>query len=296
LHRRQWNVPDIAIPARLADYAGRSDEQQAWLTQLPARVAELTERWSLAVGEPFEPGGVAAWVAPARQGTHDYVLKVGFRHYEAEHEADGLRTWNGNGAVHLHDAFVTDDTAAMLLERCVPGTGLEQRAGHEQDEVIATLLRRLWIEPPQPSPFRPLQQLCDDWADAFERKRAAGRVTIDPGLARTGVELFRTLSASADRTVVLCTDLHAENVLAAQREPWLVIDPKPYVGDPTYDPLQHMLNRADALRADPHALVNRMAALCELDADRLQQWLFARCVEESPDWPGLDDVARQLAP
>ncbi len=289
-------MADIAIPARLAEYAGRNGEQGAWLTRLPARVAEFTERWSLVVGEPFEPGGVTAWVAPARQGDREYVLKVGFRHYEAEHEAAGLRVWNGNGAVRLHDAFDTDDTTAMLLERCVPGTGLEQCDGPEQDEVIAALLCRLWIEPPQTSPFRPLQQLCDDWADAFERKRAAGRATIDPGLARTGIEIFRALPASAERNVVLCTDLHAQNVLAAQREPWLVIDPKPYVGDPTYDPLQHMLNRRDALRADPHALVNRMAALCELDADRLRLWLFARCVEESPEWPDLDDVARRLAP
>ncbi len=256
----------------------------------------MTERWSLALGEPFEPGGVAAWVAPARQGERDCVLKVAFRHYEAEHEADGLRVWNGDGAVRLHDSVTTDDTVGMLLERCVPGTGLEQRDGREQDEVIAALLRRLWIDPPASSPFRPLQKMCDDWADAFERKRAEGGVTIDAGLARAGIELFRALPTSADRNVLLCTDLHAENVLAAQREPWLVIDPKPYVGDPTYDPVQHMLNRADALHADPDALVQRMAELCELDAGRLRLWLFARCVEESRDWPGLDDIARRLAP
>jgi streptomycin 6-kinase len=289
-------VPDITIPARLAEYAARRDEQRAWLARLPERVGELTERWSLVVGEPFEPGGVAAWVAPARQGDDDLVLKVAFRHCEAEHEADGLRTWNGAGAVQLHASFDADDTVGMLLERCRPGTGLDQRTGHEQDGVIAALLRRLWIEPETPHLFRPLQQMCNDWADAFERKQADGRVTIDPGLARAGIELFRTLPASAERNVLLATDLHAENVLAAQREPWLVIDPKPYVGDPTYDPLQHMLNCADALHADPDALLRRMAELCDLDADRLRLWLFARCVEATTEWPGLDEVARQLAP
>ena len=39
--------------------------------------------------------------------------------------------------------------------------------------------------------------------------------------------------------------------LAAQPEPWLVIDPKPYVGDPAYDLLQHMLNCEDRLAAHP---------------------------------------------
>jgi streptomycin 6-kinase len=39
-------------------------------------------------------------------------------------------------------------------------------------------------------------------------------------------------------------------VLAARRELWLMIDPKPYVGDPTYDVPQHMVNCDARLRAD----------------------------------------------
>jgi streptomycin 6-kinase len=108
--------------------------------------------------------------------------------------------------------------------------------------------------------------------------------------------LFRALPATAERNVLLCTDLHAENVLAAQREPWLVIDPKPYVGDPTYDPLQHLLNCPQRLREDPRGLVRRMAELLGLDRERLLLWLFARCVQESADWPSLGEVARRVAP
>jgi streptomycin 6-kinase len=95
---------------------------------------------------------------------------------------------------------------------------------------------------------------------------------------------------------VLCTDLHAGNVLAAQREPWLVIDPKPYVGDPCYDVLQHMLNCLTRLRRDPDDLVTRISDLGGVDRERVRLWLFARCVQESPDWPNLADVARRLAP
>ncbi len=108
--------------------------------------------------------------------------------------------------------------------------------------------------------------------------------------------LFRELPASADRQVLLCTDLHARNVLAAERQPWLVIDPKPYVGDPTYDALQHVLNCDVRLHSDPHRLVARMAALLDLEPDRLRLWLFARCVQESPDSPTLAETARRLAP
>jgi len=119
---------------------------------------------------------------------------------------------------------------------------------------------------------------------------------LDPGLARAGIALFRELPATADTRVLLCTDLHAGNVLAAAREPWLAIDPKPHVGDPAYDPLQHMLNCEERLHADPRGLARRMAALLDLDPDRVLSWLFARCVQESAEWPALADVARTIAP
>jgi Aminoglycoside/hydroxyurea antibiotic resistance kinase len=106
--------------------------------------------------------------------------------------------------------------------------------------------------------------------------------------------LFRSLPPDADRAVLLVTDLHAGNVLAARPEPWLVIDPKPYVGDPAYDPTQHLLNCAERLHADPAGLAARMAHLLEVDPVRLRRWLFARCVLESPGDPALADVARRL--
>jgi streptomycin 6-kinase len=85
--------------------------------------------------------------------------------------------------------------------------------------------------------------------------------------------------------VLLVTDLHAGNVLAASREPWLVIDPKPYVGDPAYDVLQHLLNDPARLTADPRGFVARVAGLAGLDADRVEAWLLARCVVEAAWWP-----------
>jgi streptomycin 6-kinase len=142
--------------------------------------------------------------------------------------------------------------------------------------------------------MRSLQEMCDAWAEEFEQHQREGLVDLDPGLARDGIALFRALPATAERHVVLCTDLHAENVLAAQREPWLVIDPNPYVGDPTYDVLQHMLDCDERLRGDARGL--RMADLLDLDRERLLLWLFARCVQESPGWPRVADVARAVAP
>ena len=127
-------------------------------------------------------------------------------------------------------------------------------------------------------------------------RAAACQLRLDPGLARAGIALFRELPATATSQVLLCTDLHAGNVLAAAREPWLAIDPKPHVGDPAYDPLQHMLNCDERLRSDPHGLARRMAGLLGLDPGRVLLWLFARCVQESPEWPALAAVAKSVAP
>lgn len=99
-------------------------------------------------------------------------------------------------------------------------------------------------------------------------------------MARAGIELFRALPRTADRTALLYNDLRPENVLAARREPWLAIDPKPYLGDPTYDALQHMLNHPDRPATDPRGLVKRMAGLLDLEPSRLRDWLFARSMHE----------------
>jgi streptomycin 6-kinase len=293
-------VSDLPLPQNLADSIASSEDPQrrAWLDQLPGIVRGLARDWGLELGAPFQPGGQCSWVAPAR--TADgvrLVLKVGWLHPEAEREAEALRFWDGNGAVRLHADQTLGDTVALLLERCEPGTLLSELAEPRQDEVVCALLLRLWREPPAGHGFASLQAMCAAWADEADEAlaRPGARAALDRGLVRAGLELFRTLPASADRQVLLATDLHAENILAAQREPWLLVDPKPHVGDPAYDALQHMLN-CDRLFTDPAGLARRLADLLELQRDRLLLWLFARIVQESPGQPELGQLATRLAP
>ncbi len=290
----------LPIPRNLAETAARvgRDDLDDWIAALPVVVSDLAKRWQLHLDAPYEPGGQCSWVAPVRTAAgEELVLKVGWHHPEAAHEADGLRVWDGDGAVRLHEAETFDHTCALLLERCTPGTPLGRSMSEpEQDVIVAGLLHRLWKQPPAGHPFRALWTMCDEWADEFERDLARSPGGVDPGLAREAMMLFRQLPRTAEHDVLLCTDLHAENVLAAEREPWLVVDPKPYVGDPTYDPLQHMLNCDGRLTRDPGGFARRMAALLDLDAERLTHWLFARCVQECLDRPTLYDVARRIAP
>ncbi len=283
----------LRLPRHLA-HTARREGRQAWLASLPGLVEEAADLWSLTVGEPFQPGGSTAWVAPVRDaGGAGLVLKIIWPHPEAAHEAAALRAWAGQGAVRLHAARDFVGARALLIERCRPGTALSARPETEQDPVIAALLRRLWITPARGHPFPSLRQMCRQWAGELE---AAALDPLDPGLARAGLALWEELPDSTGNEVLLCTDLHAGNVLAASREPWLVIDPKPHVGDPAYDLLQHLLNCPGRLRSGPRGLARRMAGLAGLDPDRVLAWLFARCVLESPGQPALAEVARAIAP
>jgi streptomycin 6-kinase len=292
----------LTVPKYLAETARRDQGVREWITALPSIVADLADRWSLQVGEPFQPGGQCSWTAPVTgtAGT-GLVLKIGYRSPGGEErdEAAGLQVWAGNGAVRLQAAADSEVAYALLIERCLPGTPLGQAVPEpEQDLVVAALLRRLWAQPHAAYPFRTLAQMCAAWAREFERDYAAAAPAgrIDAGLARAGIALFRELPESADSQVLLCTDLHGDNILAAQRAPWLVIDPKPYLGDPAYDVLQHMLNCEGRLAADPAGLAARMAGLVEVEAARVRRWLFARSVQESVGSPLMREVARRLAP
>jgi streptomycin 6-kinase len=282
----------VPIPRRLAETCRANPELGAWLARLPNAVESVRRRWSLSLGEPFTGDeGSCAWVAPVtRADGTAAVLKLGMPHMEGAHEIDGLRFWDGDPTVQLYQA--DEDLNAMLLERCEPGTALRSRPEPEQDVVIARLLRRLWRTPPVPHPFRSLSEMTAQWS---ERALAETRGRPDEGLVREGVRLLDELPRSSPAEVLLATDLHAGNVLTARREPWLVIDPKPYVGDPAYDATQHLLN-CTRLRSDPLGCVRRFSELLEVDADRVRLWTFARAATEaSGAWDDLGAVAIALS-
>jgi streptomycin 6-kinase len=269
-------------------------ERSAWLEQLPRVVRELENRWSLALGDPFEHHDVScAWVAPAvRDDGTGAVLKLGMPHMEAAHEIHALQLCAGDPTVRVLES----DTClnAMLLERCQPGTALRERPEIEQDVVIAGLLRRFWRKPDEPHPFRPLYAMTAHWA--AETMEASGRWP-DSGLVREGLRLFVELSRPSAADVLLATDLHAGNVLRAQREPWLAIDPKPFVGDRAYDATQHLFNGKLRMLTAARATIGRFADLLEVDDERVRLWMLARAAAEPRDTWNDDamTLARALA-
>ena len=245
----------------------------AWLERLPRVIRELTDRWSLSFERDWIDGEAScSWVAPALRNDGTRVaLKVGMPHMEGAHEIEGLRFWDGQPTVRLLEADA--DFNAMLLERCEPGTPLRDLPEDEQDVIVAGLLRRLWRKPSVPHPFRPLSAMIVHWA---EETTSARPRWPDAGLVRDGLRVFDELGRPSTDDTLLATDLHAGNVLRAQREPWLVIDPKPFVGDHAYDATQHLFNCKDRMSVAPHDTIRRFADLLQTDEERIRLWMFAR--------------------
>jgi streptomycin 6-kinase len=172
--------------------------------------------------------------------------------------------------------YARDDAHfAMLLERAHTST-LVQVADHDEVARIAGRLnRRLAI--PAPSGLPRLSGRADEWDESLRRDSrefadAVPRAAVDAALA-TVRELGRE-----QPELVVHGDLHTRNILRAEREPWLAVDPKGYVGDPAYD--GGMLLKAHVFELireqDPAKAVFRLlevfADAAELDYDRVRRW------------------------
>jgi streptomycin 6-kinase len=262
----------VKLPPRL-DWLRDRPDGAAWLAQLPGVVERLVDTWSLRTGSPY-PGSTVSWVAPVERAGEPAVLKVPWPHREAVHEATALRAWDGDGAVALldHDA----ESEALLLERCEPGESLEQCAGQVDGVgVLVDLLPLLWV--PAPAGIGSLADEASGWARSlpieWERAgRPCERRLVDAALA-----LIEELVPSQRDQVLLHQDLHGGNVLAAERAPWLAIDPKPLVGE-------RAMGCAPVVRAfefghSPSAVrerAHRLAVELDLDEQRVRGWAIAQ--------------------
>ena len=249
---------------------------------------EVAERWGLTLGEPFAGGVASELVAPA--GT-DAVLKVQKPHRESEHEAAALELWDGDGAVRLlrHD----HEAHALLLERCVPGTPLSAVGQDEALEVFVQLLPRLWK--PAGAPFRTLAAEAAWWADSLEETWERFARPFERRLLDAALEALHELPRTQRRHVLLHQDLHGDNVLSAQREPWLAIDPKPLVGEPEFAVAPIVRSRElGHSRRDVLERFDRLSSELSLDRDRARGWTIAQTIAWGFGHPGHAEVARWL--
>lgn len=266
----------MEIPRRLDWWRGVPSGAE-WLGRLPRLATECAEEWHLRLGPAFDSGNVSLVLAAERADGLPAVLKINFPDEESEHEADALDHWEGVGAVRLleHDP----GRRALLIERCLPGTTLWQlRDEEEANRIAATVLRRLWRPPPPGYAFRPLAGEAFRWAEELPREWALMDRPFEQGLIERAVAAVLELVPTQGELVVVHQDFHGGNVLRAEREPWLAIDPKPLVGERAFDAASLLRDRREALTRDPAAgrrirhRLDQLTAELGLDRERLRGW------------------------
>lgn len=254
---------------------------RTWLRRLPDIVAGLCADWDLTPDGPPWWGYLAIVVPVHDSDQRPAALKVSWPGPDQAPEAPALAAWDGDGAVRLlrHDRH----RWALLLERLDADRDLTGEPIDRAIETIGSLLLRLHSRP-APREVPPLAAMAARWADELPTH---WRAAAPPWSTRVCAEIVATCRelSNDSPTRLLHADLHFENVLAADREPWLAIDPKGLAGDPGFESWSVLWNRM-AEYTDQRDVGRRLDAWCEaaqIDRDRARAWARVRTVTDAVD-------------
>ncbi|MEU0446979.1 aminoglycoside phosphotransferase family protein [Streptomyces tendae] len=266
-------VPEGLVAAQ-AKYNGEAG--RAFVDGLPALAAGFLERWELRLDGPPMHGWAALVLPVVRGDGTEAVLKLQILDAETEGEPLALRVWAGDGAVRLLDHDPA--TGTMLLERLDAGRMLSHVAdSREAVLVIARLLAHLTATPAPPG----VRRLGDIARGMLERTPGTLERIADPADRRLVADCAAAVREVADEPGdrLLHWDLHYENVLAADRAPWIAIDPKPLAGDPGFDLLPALDNRYDP--DETRWRFDAMTDVLGLDRERARAWCLGRVLQNS---------------
>jgi streptomycin 6-kinase len=239
-----------------------------------ARLTAAVAAWQLSRLEPL-PGGEVALVFAATTPNGDAVLKLSPRVTGATdalaREGAALALWADAG-IAPHVLAARDDGLTLLMERVRPGHDLRHADAAEIVQTLGALCPQVHLAV-APGQFQGLGEGSEarSWRHALAGTRELS-------------ELERLLIPSREDRL-LHTDLHWLNALRGPHG-WVVIDPKPHVGDPHADvfaffdgpPLSAMPDRRPAAREHVRALTASYARAAGLDRDRIEAWIRIRAL------------------
>jgi streptomycin 6-kinase len=227
--------------------------------RLRATAVDVAREWGVPLGERLLAGRFS-FVAFA--GDNAVLKVVPVEDDEADHEADALALLAGDGAVRLlrHDR----SRRAILIERARPGDDASQLPEPDAIRVAVAAAKRFWRPAERGSPFRWIGDHVPRWLDN------AG----DHYLVRQAKEIYATMHPS-DATLVH-GDFHHHNLLS-HRGGWVVIDPKPMVGDPEFDVPPFLWNPIGH-ESTQESVERWIGAFADagLDANLLRKWAIVR--------------------
>lgn len=249
----------MEIPAAFAQGVcqERGPQGLAWLQQLPLRFEHYCRLWHLQPeGQPWH--GFLGLVLPVRRQTEPLALKVTWVDQETRHEAEALRRWNGQGAVRLLEA----EEGVLLLERLNHARSLADEPIQAATSTAAHLLRRLAI--PAGTGFLEMADYAQNLQERWHKHKPFPQHWLRPiPTPREGL--------------LVNQDLHYQNVLQGQREPWLVIDPKVLCGDLEFGIAPLLWNRWRD--DDPQQRFQQIIQQAALDRGRALSWTLYRILD-----------------
>jgi streptomycin 6-kinase len=272
----------MKIPEGLAWIAARNPAVQEFVAALPERISELERRWSIRVGEPFDPGGFSSYAARATSTEgKPCVLKIAYEWELTRLEPDALRAWNGDGVVRL----LSDEPFTMLLEACEPGEPLYSEAEFDTaDSVVIRILKQMWRPAPPDIDWRSVDTESTGIAATIEANHDRSIKGVDLAHVRFAQEFIEGARDHAVPDVLLHGDFHQGNILSSHREGWLAIDPSPLTGDPCFDAARAVFDRQAVILGDSEPArrisqrLRRFAEDLDLDHDTLAGWALTRCL------------------
>ncbi|RZQ65774.1 aminoglycoside phosphotransferase family protein [Amycolatopsis suaedae] len=257
------------------------DEHGTWVAGLPSLIGDCMDRWAVRPDGPSAHGMGSLVVPVVRDDGLRAVLKFQPVTDENAGAPAALRRWNGDGIVHLLD--LDEPTGTMLLERLDAARPLSAlRDDDARLRVVTGLLARL-VAVPAPPGMRRLGDIAAAMVDD------TGRAL--PALADPGERALLRVCAGAVAELVpepgdrlLHWDLHRDNVLAGQREPWIAIDPVPLAGDPGFELLPALGDPWDDGAGTVRGVLRRFDLMTEalgLDRPRAAGWTLGRVLQNA---------------
>lgn len=286
-----------------------------FLADLPFLIDEASQKWDLTDVQPF-PDLSYNFVAFAKRGDEQVVLKMGVPNPEFKSEMATLRLFDGEGACRLID--YDEEKYWMLLERLQPGVMLSTLEDDEEaTHIAADVMLKIWrplesdslLSHKQASGLQSFIRLSD-WFDGLKKLRPA----FDGGTGPLNEKLVERVEASVKdffvenhQPVLMHGDFHHYNILSSERG-WLVIDPKGVIGPACYEvgplllnPWPDLLSRSN-YRQMTQRRIDILHERSGFERERIREWALAHAIlsawwslEDHGDWRYAADFAEMIA-
>ena len=260
-----------------------NDEGKQWLDSLPEITAKIAKEHNLSGLTPVNNMSFN-YVASGYQNENPIILKIGMNSKALAKEASCLKAF----AKHAVAEVIADDDNMIIMQRALPGTTLKDYFPDndiDASKIVCVIIKEIHkASIPKNHNFYDLRELFN----TLDQK-----LDIPDQILAKAKHLRDKLLSTTTKEVLLHGDLHHDNILKNGDRPvdrslgaggWLVIDPKGFIGDPSFEPAAYLCNPIPELLQEnqPHEIIEKRINICSaelgIDSKRIADWLYVKSV------------------